>query len=470
MEPRRVVEPLAWAGHIPFAFWLVEVLRPKCIVELGTHTGNSFCAFAQAVEAFEIDAKVFAVDHWQGDEHAGAYSKDVFAELSQYIETLYPQIASMVRSSFDEALPEFADKSIDLLHIDGMHTYEAVRQDFLAWLPKVASNGIVLFHDTAVTERNFGVGAFLKELSADYQVFDFHHSHGLGVVAIGAVPQALAPLFNNLSDSDGLDAATVFEMLGNGVLTRAHADRFSTHSDVRICRPGPAQENPKMRERLDLIANFFHRQNELRSSYRSPFVATEQAYDLLVARILSSGYFSPRFYASQLGSTDLSDRELCRHYLSLGEKEGRLPSHRFNPSYYAEANPDVASSRYGLLEHFVLLGRLEGRHGVGEDSQVIDAAKLSAHSQSQMKAQIPEDTIGAGEPIELAFEQLSNEMSRAQDQLTQAREQLEQTRQSEQAAKDALENTSQRLRAIENSRLWRMTAGLRAVIHKMRGN
>src|SRR4051794_21305918 len=46
--PARLVEPSAWLGHVPFALWLVAAIRPRIIVELGVHTGNSYCAFLQA--------------------------------------------------------------------------------------------------------------------------------------------------------------------------------------------------------------------------------------------------------------------------------------------------------------------------------------------------------------------------------------------------------------------------------------
>ncbi|MGB9592400.1 MAG: hypothetical protein ACPL1K_07770, partial [Candidatus Kryptoniota bacterium] len=48
-QPLRIA-PSAWTEHIPFAMFLVDILKPKVIVELGTHYGVSYCAFCQAVK------------------------------------------------------------------------------------------------------------------------------------------------------------------------------------------------------------------------------------------------------------------------------------------------------------------------------------------------------------------------------------------------------------------------------------
>jgi len=47
----------AWTEHAPFAFWLVSVLRPRRIVELGTFRGYSYFAFCQAVAALDLDCR-----------------------------------------------------------------------------------------------------------------------------------------------------------------------------------------------------------------------------------------------------------------------------------------------------------------------------------------------------------------------------------------------------------------------------
>jgi hypothetical protein len=186
--PARLVWPSPWIGHIPFALWLVEALRPRVLVELGVHSGNSYCAFLQGVQSLGLTAQCHGIDHWRGDEHADHYSDDVYAELCAYHDPLYGTFSTLIRATFEEALPYFSDRSIDLLHIDGFHTYDAVTKDFSDWLPKMSSRGVVLFHDINVRERDFGVWRFWEEIAERYPTQAFVHSHGLGLAYVGSEP------------------------------------------------------------------------------------------------------------------------------------------------------------------------------------------------------------------------------------------------------------------------------------------
>lgn len=181
--PRHaVVHPYAWAGHLPFARVLVRLLKPSCIVELGAHTGNSFLGFCQAVKDNDLPCSCYAVDTWEGDENSGYYGCNVYHELHKHVRKCFGDFATLLRTTFDSALERFPDGSVDLLHIDGLHTYDAVKKDFDSWRKKLSRRAVVLFHDTAVRDRGFGVSKLWDELQARYSCFEFTHSHGLGVL------------------------------------------------------------------------------------------------------------------------------------------------------------------------------------------------------------------------------------------------------------------------------------------------
>ncbi|MDP4099341.1 class I SAM-dependent methyltransferase [Paenibacillus sp. P96] len=178
----RIKNQSAWAGHRQFAYDLVRFLKPKIIVELGTHWGASFFSFCQAIKDEGYEAQCYGVDTWQGDGHSGSYDSTVYETIQRAVSQLYQKEAVPVRSLFDDALDRFADESIDLLHIDGFHSYEAVSHDYETWLPKVADNGIVLFHDISARYYGFGVYKLWEELKERYPSAEFEHSSGLGIL------------------------------------------------------------------------------------------------------------------------------------------------------------------------------------------------------------------------------------------------------------------------------------------------
>ena len=198
----------SWVEHAPFAFWLVEQHRPRTIVELGTHAGYSLLCFCQVVKTLGYAAQVSAIDTWKGDEHNGFYAEDVLRALRAYHQPRYGAFSTLIQAAFDDALPRFADSSIDMLHIDGRHYYEDVKHDFETWRPKLSERAVVLFHDTQVRDRGFGVHRLWSEISSRAPNFEFLHGNGLGVLGYGR--DIAPPVFRLLGlpgDSD--IAATV---------------------------------------------------------------------------------------------------------------------------------------------------------------------------------------------------------------------------------------------------------------------
>ena len=89
MQP-LVLPADAWIGHIPFAYALIDVFKPKSIVELGTYSGSSFFSFCQAVKKLGLDTKCYGVDMWEGDIHMGQFESSLYTNVRDYKEKHYP--------------------------------------------------------------------------------------------------------------------------------------------------------------------------------------------------------------------------------------------------------------------------------------------------------------------------------------------------------------------------------------------
>ena len=194
----HAADPAAsWAGHRRFGYDLVRNLRPRRLVELGVCLGTSFFAFCQAVKDGGLDTELVAVDTWEGDEHTGFYGPGYLEQFNGVWRDRFPRLAvRQVRRPFDEARTEVEDASVDLLHLDGCHTYEAARHDYETWSGSVRKGGVILFHDIAVRDDGRGFGAYRlwDELKARFPTAEFAHSFGLGVLFTSDPPPDLRRL------------------------------------------------------------------------------------------------------------------------------------------------------------------------------------------------------------------------------------------------------------------------------------
>jgi hypothetical protein len=221
----------AWLGHVPFAYWIVGVHKPRQIVELGTLSGSSYASFCDSAVRHGVTTKAFAVDTWEGDAHTGSYGAEIYKQLREFNALRFGGFSTLLRKTFDEALADVEDGSVDLLHIDGLHTFDAVKHDFETWLPKLSDRAIVLFHDTAERKGDFGVWQLWDELSKRYPSFAFDHWHGLGVLQVGSAASGkVLDLFALESDTEKQIVRDRFEALGNNVRNIAYAARMQAEA------------------------------------------------------------------------------------------------------------------------------------------------------------------------------------------------------------------------------------------------
>lgn len=178
-----------WSGHRRFGYDLVAYYEPENLVELGSFYGCSTFAFMQAVKENNLNTEIFPIDLWEAEDQFTIhdYEQDVYGFFKEIYNREFLNLnVKLMKMNFDDALPNFKDGSIDVLHIDGSHAYEDVRHDFESWISKVKVDGIVLFHDISdqlLYGKTLGSCIFWKELKETYPyTAEMQHSWGLGVL------------------------------------------------------------------------------------------------------------------------------------------------------------------------------------------------------------------------------------------------------------------------------------------------
>lgn len=177
-----------WSGHRRFVYDLVANIRPECIVELGSYYGCSAFTFLQVLKDFDMKSHFYAIDTWEGDSFTeNDYKENIYDSYKNIQERIFAgQNAIMKKMTFDQACCDFKEESIDLLHIDGSHTYEDCRHDFETWFSKVSKKGIILFHDISDDRLDgelLGSHLFWQEIKGQFSAtLEFPYSFGLGVL------------------------------------------------------------------------------------------------------------------------------------------------------------------------------------------------------------------------------------------------------------------------------------------------
>ena len=268
-SPQRLGKPSGWWAHVPFAAWIVEATRPRVLVGLGTHHGVSYAAFCEAVLRGGLPTRCYAIDHWRGDAHAGDVGEEVYEDVRAFNEQRYAAFSELVRMDFDTAVALFEDDSIDLLHIDGFHTLEAVLHDYETWRSKLSARAVLLLHDTNVRGGGFGVHQLFADLAGRFPHFEFLHGHGLGVIGHGAeLPSAVRSLCAAAHGDSTLRIRNRFAQLGvpwaclARELEQSHSLRLQLDARAAHVRDARASEAAAIGEAKSLTARLANMQRE----------------------------------------------------------------------------------------------------------------------------------------------------------------------------------------------------------------
>jgi hypothetical protein len=136
-------------------------------VEVGCWKGKSAAYMCVEIANSNKDIEFFCVDTWEGSvEHEGMEELSKLYDI--FIDNMRPvgEYYFPLKMTSLEAVKKFKDESLDFVFIDASHEYGDVRDDIIAWYPKVKQGGIIAGHDYYHDEYDWfpGVKRAVNEL------------------------------------------------------------------------------------------------------------------------------------------------------------------------------------------------------------------------------------------------------------------------------------------------------------------
>lgn len=174
-----------------FSSLLKEVAnrRPRTVLELGTAAGGSLFSLCRCSAP---DAVIISLD-LPGGKYGGGYH---WAKIPLYREfAVNQQKLHLIRgnSHSRESLARveriLGDRKLDLLFIDGDHSYEGVRMDFEQYSPLVAKGGLIVLHDIVKhrPELECDVDRFWEDIKHRYSHRELIQDRSQGWAGVGLI-------------------------------------------------------------------------------------------------------------------------------------------------------------------------------------------------------------------------------------------------------------------------------------------
>ncbi len=157
-------------------------VRPRRVLEIGSHKGGWIAAVADTCRVGTIYVGVDALDAW----------KQPRAQVQCRVHWIKTHWLTH-KGDYDATLDKVRAilPVVDVLHIDGDHSYRSVRGDWETYAHLVRPGGLVIFHDM-MSRRHDGPRRFLDEMRralkyrawCDWLCEYFHPPHGMGVAIL----------------------------------------------------------------------------------------------------------------------------------------------------------------------------------------------------------------------------------------------------------------------------------------------
>lgn len=202
---RRALNAIDFRSGLGDSAWLLyglaRSLKPEVCVEIGSARGKSACHVGLALRE-NGKGRLWAIDPHRTTDWNDADSADTFDTIRRNVRTAgLERWVEIVRDDSRTAAQSWS-RPIDLLFIDGDHSYAGVKADWDAFAPHVRPFGFVVFHDTLwdlrpdprYSRADMGVPRFVEDLRREgYPVLTVDRDYGVSLVQPATGGRSLAP-------------------------------------------------------------------------------------------------------------------------------------------------------------------------------------------------------------------------------------------------------------------------------------
>jgi len=185
------IAPLQRRDEVAALMAIVERERPSTVLEIGTANGGTLFLLARCASE---DATLISIDIGDGPFGGGypPWRTRLYASFADARQTVVPMRGdSRLQETRDMVSHLLAGRELDLLLIDGDHSYEAVSRDLELYAPMVREGGIIALHDIVPGPEELVGGvprlwAVLKQRHPHHELVDSWDQEGFGIGVIWA--------------------------------------------------------------------------------------------------------------------------------------------------------------------------------------------------------------------------------------------------------------------------------------------
>lgn len=183
------LKPMQVKSEIAACLMRVEALQARVVIEIGTAGGGTLMLWSRVAAE---DAVIISIDLPGGQFGGGypAWRAPIYSRLVRSSQELHLlRMDAHSRTTINKVEKVLRGRKCDFLFIDGDHTYEGVKQDFLMYSALVRNGGIIALHDIVRHHGNpdCHVDRFWSEVKSRYHCEEYVADWSQGWAGIGVL-------------------------------------------------------------------------------------------------------------------------------------------------------------------------------------------------------------------------------------------------------------------------------------------